>query len=99
DFNDDLRRYPFDEEFKAISQHFGVLLKKIVESVDKYGLKTRHLQKHHLDIERFARFVRSGEFVSEIAQGYQKRLEKYEGKLFTFLDHDGVPWNNNNAEH
>jgi hypothetical protein len=20
-------------------------------------------------------------------------------KLFTFLDHDGVPWNNNNAEH
>jgi hypothetical protein len=19
--------------------------------------------------------------------------------LFTFLDHDGVPWNNNNAEH
>jgi len=24
---------------------------------------------------------------------------KYKGKLFTFLDHDGVPWNNNNAEH
>jgi hypothetical protein len=20
-------------------------------------------------------------------------------KLFTFLDYDGVPWNNNNAEH
>src|SRR5262249_10115029 len=24
---------------------------------------------------------------------------KNEGTLFTFLDHDGVPWNNNNAEH
>ena len=24
---------------------------------------------------------------------------KSEGKLFTFLKHDGVPWNNNNAEH
>jgi hypothetical protein len=23
---------------------------------------------------------------------------KYRDKLFTFLDHDGVPWNNNNAE-
>jgi hypothetical protein len=23
---------------------------------------------------------------------------KYQNKLFTFLDHDGVPWNNNNAE-
>src|SRR5947199_6772053 len=30
---------------------------------------------------------------------YQARFEKYRGKLFTFLDHDGVPWNNANAEH
>ena len=27
-----------------------------------------------------------------------KRMLKYKDKLFTFLDHDGVPWNNNNAE-
>jgi hypothetical protein len=26
-------------------------------------------------------------------------LEKNQNTLFTFLDHDGVPWNNNNAEH
>ena len=24
---------------------------------------------------------------------------QYQYKLFTFLDHDSVPWNNNNAEH
>ena len=29
----------------------------------------------------------------------QQRFARYRGKLFTFLDHDGVPWNNNNAEH
>jgi len=29
----------------------------------------------------------------------RKRLRKYGERLFTFLDHDGVPWNNNNAEH
>jgi hypothetical protein len=23
---------------------------------------------------------------------------KYQGKLFAFLDYDGIPWNNNNAE-
>ena len=34
-----------------------------------------------------------------MAEGYQKRLRKNEGRLFTFLDHDGVPWNNNTAEH
>jgi hypothetical protein len=27
------------------------------------------------------------------------RMRRYGGKLFTFLDYDGVPWNNNNAEH
>ena len=26
-------------------------------------------------------------------------LRKNRSKLFTFLEHDGVPWNNNNAEH
>ena len=30
---------------------------------------------------------------------YQKRFEKYGDRLFTFLYYDGVPWNNNHAEH
>ena len=34
-----------------------------------------------------------------MAAGYKKRFERNWGKLFTFLDYDGVPWNNNNAEH
>jgi Transposase IS66 family len=25
-------------------------------------------------------------------------MQKYQHKLFTFLDLDGIPWNNNNAE-
>ena len=37
--------------------------------------------------------------MSETAQNYQKRFKKNEKKLFTFLDYDEVPWNNNNAEH
>jgi len=34
-----------------------------------------------------------------VTEDYRKRLVKYQDKLFTFLNHDGVPWNNNNAEH
>ena len=30
---------------------------------------------------------------------YRNRLERNRNTLFTFLDYDGVPWNNNNAEH
>ena len=50
-------------------------------------------------MERFFETVAGRTYRSEAAQAYQKRFEKYRGKLFTFLDHDGVPWNNNNAEH
>jgi hypothetical protein len=35
----------------------------------------------------------------EIAVKCKERFEKNRNKLFTFLKHDGVPWNNNNAEH
>jgi hypothetical protein len=38
-------------------------------------------------------------FETEVATSYKKRFEKNRNSLFTFLDHDGVPWNNNNAEH
>ena len=34
-----------------------------------------------------------------MAAKYKKRFEKNHAKLFTFLNYDGVPWNNNNAEH
>src|SRR5215470_4897511 len=36
---------------------------------------------------------------SDIALKYQWRFRKYHNRLFTFLNHDDVPWNNNNAEH
>ena len=29
----------------------------------------------------------------------RSEFEKNNDKLFVFLDYDGVPWNNNNAEH
>ena len=41
----------------------------------------------------------SNSFISETANKYKKRLQKSGAKMFTFLDYDGVPWNNNNTEH
>jgi predicted RecB family nuclease len=99
DLNDDMLKNPFDEEFRTLAQGFSTLLRKVVETIDRYGLKKRHLHKHRAEVEAFFDEACSGEGVSEVAQGYRKRFEKYRGKLFAFLDHDGVPWNNNNAEH
>ncbi len=98
DLNDDLFKNPFDQEYKALVEAFGRLLKSIMETVDQRGLKTRFLRKHKTDVARFFRETVAVETTSDLARKYQTRLRKNEGQLFTFLDHDGVPWNNNNAE-
>ena len=99
DINDDLRRHPFDEELRYIAEEFGGFLEKSVASIDRWGLKAYHLRKHKKDSERFLRNVLRKEMKSDCARKYQSRFGKYRNSLFTFLDHDYVPWNNNNAEH
>jgi predicted RecB family nuclease len=99
DINGDMMSNPYDEEFKSLAGELGALLRSIVGTIDRYGLKRRHLHKHKAEVAQFFRALEARVYHSELALGYQKRLLKYEGKLFTFLDHDGVPWNNNNAEH
>ena len=99
DMNDDLFRNPFDAELGDVLRQFSVLLKTIIDTVDRYGLKKRHLHKHKKEVQRFLKNACSQEFSSEVAEKYQKRFKKSGEKLFTFLDYNGVPWNNNNAEH
>jgi hypothetical protein len=100
DIDDDVLKNPLDTELKkGIAQEFGVLLREIIQTVDKRGLKKRYLHKHKKSVTRFLKAVASANFVSPLAAKYKKRFQKSGGKMFTFLDHDGVPWNNNNAEH
>jgi hypothetical protein len=99
DMNHDLLTNPFDDEFRSLISEFGQLLRTIVATIDRYGLKKRHLNKHTVDVERFFRTAGARQFRSDLALGYQERLNKNREKLFTFLKYDSVPWNNNNAEH
>jgi hypothetical protein len=41
----------------------------------------------------------SGPYTSEVAETYRNRFLRHRDTLFTFLEYDGVPWNNSNAEH
>jgi hypothetical protein len=99
DFNTDLMGNPFDNEFKDLAGEFGKLLRSIVDTIDKYGLNKERLKRHKPHVSRFFLGLEVKTFRSELAIAYQGRLTKNEGKLFTFLDHDGVTWNNNPAEH
>ena len=99
DIDDDVLRNPFDNELKVMAQEIGILLRSIVSTIDKYGLKRRHLLKHKKEVLRFLAHLSKTNFTSEIVIKYKKRFDKSGAKMFTFLDYDGVPWNNNNAEH
>ena len=99
DMNHDLLCSPYDQEFKSLVSQFGVLLRGIIDTIDRYGLKRYHLHKHEADVDRFYLKLNGQSFKSDLASEYWQRLVKYREKLFTFLRHDGVPWNNNNAEH
>jgi hypothetical protein len=98
DLNGDFRKNQFNLELKSIVARFGKLLRSIVETVDKYGLRRRHLEKHQKGVETFYRVIGEDQFETEIAAHYQKRLTRQRERLFEFLKHDGIPWNNNNAE-
>jgi hypothetical protein len=98
DINDDLLKHPFDEELKELAKRYTLTLKPMVETIDKHGLKTKFLSRHKRNAEVFLDWNAKRDVTSEVAQGYKTRIEKYGDRLFAFLDYDGVPWNNNNAE-
>jgi hypothetical protein len=99
DLNEDLYKEPFNGELKELVGAVAALLKPMIETVDKFGLKARFLRRHKADVDRFFKRLSRRNCQSETAVRYKQRLEKNRGTLFTFLDQDDVPWNNNNAEH
>jgi hypothetical protein len=99
DLNDGVLDHPYDEELKELVQIFGCLLRPMVETVDRHGLKRHFLRKHRRFVDRFYRELGKASYQSEAALKCKERLEKNRNRLFTFLDYDGIPWNNNNAEH
>jgi hypothetical protein len=99
DINEDLLKHPFNEELAFVAQRFGALLRAIVETIDRHGLRKFHLQKHKRSTQQFLSDVTSLDCSTEAGGALKKGIDKNKDKLFTFLDYDGVPWNNNNAEH
>jgi hypothetical protein len=97
--NDALLKQPYDEEIRRLGRDFAGLVKPMVETVDRYGLKKRFMAKHQLYVNRFYKHLANGIGSSETAGKLVERLQKNRNKMFTFLDFDDVPWNNNNAEH
>ena len=99
DLNSDLKKNPFDAELESFVISVKEMFVPIMETVQKYGLKKRNLNKHIKKVDQFYEKVIKDKFYkSELVSKYQKRIAKYEVELFEFLKQDGIPWHNNQAE-
>ena len=98
DLNDDLYKTPFDDAYKAMVTDFTKLMRSIIATIDRYGLKKKALQKHQRDVDAFYHEFIDAPAKGELMAKYSKRLKKHWNELWTFLGEDNVTWNNNNAE-
>jgi transposase-like protein len=99
DMNEELLKHPFDESLKGLVTDFAGLVRPMVETVDLRGLKKYFLTKHRISVDLFYKNLDRRLGTSEVSRRIVERLHKNRKRLFTFLEFDGVPWNNNNAEH
>src|SRR2546430_612144 len=53
DLNDDLLKSPFDEELKEMTREFTMLLKPMIETIDRFGLKEHFLKDHKVFVDCF----------------------------------------------
>jgi len=99
DLNQDLWDRPFDGELERFVGAVGDLIAPILADARQYGLKARHFGKHKKRVDAFyTTTIDRATYTSEVVITYQKRFDRYRDSLFTFLEHDGIPWNNNMAE-
>ena len=98
DINQELLNNPFDEELQSITLPLSSLLRSDVATVNGHESKRRHLERDKGEVDEFFRGLAARPFRPESVQGFRERLERNRDELFTFIGHDGVPWNNNNAE-
>ena len=93
--------HPFDEELKQLVTSFAELLEthRGRRSIAAVSRRTSSESICVTWIASTAKIVRCELPEPSGASLCKERFEKNRDKLFTFLNYDGVPWNNNNAEH
>jgi predicted RecB family nuclease len=99
DLNDDLHESPFDTEYENFLLEIRNLIIPIMETIQKYGLKKSYLKKFKKEVDKFyLKVIFDRRYKSDLVLKYQKRFTRYRDSLFTFLEQDEIPWNNNLAE-
>jgi Transposase IS66 family len=75
DINEDVLKHPFNDELTFVAKRFGALLREIVETIDRYGLRKRHLNKHKRSAIRFLDEVAGHQCSTEAGSALSVRPE------------------------
>ena len=85
DLNEDLWKFPFDEELQEFVSAVKDLIVPIIQAIDRWGLKARHLRRFKKQVDRFYETVIEGrEYALDVTKTYQKRFVRYRESLFRF---------------
>ena len=99
DINGALWDNSFDGELERFASGVKDLLLPILQDVERFGLKRRHLSKHKPRVEQFySVIIDQGAYDSDVAQTFIARFRRYRDGIFRFLEQDSIPWNNNTGE-
>jgi Transposase IS66 family len=99
DLNNDLLEAPFDTELADLVEAVRDLILPIMECIQRHGLQQRKLQRFKNKVKKFYQSaIQNTQYRSDLAIKYHKRFLRYRDSLFTFLEHDAIPWHNNPAE-
>jgi predicted RecB family nuclease len=100
DLNDVLWKEPFNRELETFIGGVKTLIVPIIDDFNRFGPKSYHLKKFNRNVASFyKRYVEQKEkYETESVQRFQKRFLRYRESLFTFLEEDKIPWNNNTGE-
>jgi hypothetical protein len=89
--NEDVLKNPFNGELGFIAKRFGILLRGTVDTVNRYGLKARHLHKYKSQVKSFFEEICALNCRSQVAEAlrwvdrqtptHSKTRELREGKI------------------
>src|SRR5262249_19006580 len=82
DLNDAVLQQPYDERLKLLASDFSCLVKPMVDTVDRRGLKKRFLRKHRSAVDRFYKRLAGELGTGEAAGKLVGRLQKNRDKMF-----------------
>jgi hypothetical protein len=76
DLNEDLWKFPFDEELQEFVSAVKDLIVPIIQAIDRWGLKARHLRRFKKQVDRFYKTVIEGrEYGLDVTKHGRDRYE------------------------